>query len=131
MLSTSERMQPTLPGVEETATTSSGVVEVESVDPVITTILDGSGDGELPGLGTSGAGGTAVVGVAGAGGVAGGATPAEVTPQVVPGVRSGRADGPGRATRCPLLLPVRQRHAAGRVVLRVRELWHHQRLLVI
>ncbi len=58
VLSTSERMQPTLPGVEETATTSSGVVEVESVDPVITTILDGSGDGQLPGLGASGAGGT-------------------------------------------------------------------------
>ena len=30
VLSTSERMQPTLPGVEETATTSSGVVEAES-----------------------------------------------------------------------------------------------------
>jgi ribonucleoside-diphosphate reductase alpha chain len=42
VLSTSERMQPTLPGVEETATKSSGVVEVESIDPVISTILDGS-----------------------------------------------------------------------------------------
>ncbi len=42
VLSTSERMQPTLPGVEETATESSGVVEVESVDPVITTVVDGS-----------------------------------------------------------------------------------------
>ncbi len=42
VLSTSERMQPTLPGVEETATKSSGVVEVDSIDPVISTILDGS-----------------------------------------------------------------------------------------
>jgi ribonucleoside-diphosphate reductase alpha chain len=39
VLSTSERMQPTLPGVEETATASSGVVEV---DPVTATMLDGS-----------------------------------------------------------------------------------------
>ncbi|HZM54375.1 MAG TPA: ribonucleoside-diphosphate reductase, partial [Acidimicrobiales bacterium] len=42
VLSTSERMQPTLPGVEETATASSGVVEVGSVDPVIATVVDGS-----------------------------------------------------------------------------------------
>ena len=39
VLSTSERMQPTLPGVEELATTSTGVVE--SVDPVISTVVDG------------------------------------------------------------------------------------------
>ena len=32
VLSTAERMQPTLPGVEETATASSGIVEVEPVD---------------------------------------------------------------------------------------------------
>jgi ribonucleoside-diphosphate reductase alpha chain len=42
VLSTSERMQPTLPGVEETATRSSGVVEPEAIDPVISTVLDGS-----------------------------------------------------------------------------------------
>jgi ribonucleoside-diphosphate reductase alpha chain len=42
ILSTSERMQPTLPGVEETATQSSGVVEPEAIDPVISTVLDGS-----------------------------------------------------------------------------------------
>jgi ribonucleoside-diphosphate reductase alpha chain len=42
VLSTSERMQPTLPGVEERATASTGVVEVESVDPVIATVVDGS-----------------------------------------------------------------------------------------
>jgi ribonucleoside-diphosphate reductase alpha chain len=42
VLSTSERMQPTLPGVEETATQSSGVVEPEAIDPVISTVLDGS-----------------------------------------------------------------------------------------
>jgi ribonucleoside-diphosphate reductase alpha chain len=40
VLSTSERMQPTLPGVEETATPSSGVVE--DIDPVVATVLDGS-----------------------------------------------------------------------------------------
>jgi ribonucleoside-diphosphate reductase alpha chain len=41
ILSTAERMQPTLPGVEETATPSSGIVEVESVDPTITMVLEG------------------------------------------------------------------------------------------
>ena len=40
VLSSSERMQPTLPGVEELATTSTGVVE--SVDPVISTVVDAS-----------------------------------------------------------------------------------------
>ena len=34
VLSTAERMQPTLPGVEETATASSSIVEVEPVDDV-------------------------------------------------------------------------------------------------
>jgi len=42
VLSTSERMQPTLPGVEETATASTGVVEAESIDPVTATVIDGS-----------------------------------------------------------------------------------------
>jgi ribonucleoside-diphosphate reductase alpha chain len=42
VLSTSERMQPTLPGVEETATQSTGVVEADPIDPVISTVLDGS-----------------------------------------------------------------------------------------
>jgi len=42
VLSTSERLQPTLPGVEETATPSPGVVESEAVDPVIATVVDGS-----------------------------------------------------------------------------------------
>jgi ribonucleoside-diphosphate reductase alpha chain len=42
ILSTSERMQPTLPGVEETATPSSGIVESESVDPVTATVVDAS-----------------------------------------------------------------------------------------
>ncbi len=42
VLSTSERMQPTLPGVEETATPSSGVVEVGAIDPVTATVLEGS-----------------------------------------------------------------------------------------
>jgi len=42
VLSTAERMQPTLPGVEETATASTGVVEVGGIDPVTATVLDGS-----------------------------------------------------------------------------------------
>ncbi len=42
VLSTSERLQPTLPGVEETATPSPGIVESEAVDPVIATVVDGS-----------------------------------------------------------------------------------------
>ena len=57
VLSTAERMQPTLPGVEETATESVGLVEtgavdgseameavnaVEAVDPVTATVVDGS-----------------------------------------------------------------------------------------
>jgi ribonucleoside-diphosphate reductase alpha chain len=42
VLSTSERMQPTLPGVEETATQSSGVVEDSSVDPVTATVVESS-----------------------------------------------------------------------------------------
>jgi ribonucleoside-diphosphate reductase alpha chain len=42
VLSTAERMQPTLPGVEETATESTGIVEVEGIDPVTATVLDGS-----------------------------------------------------------------------------------------
>jgi ribonucleoside-diphosphate reductase alpha chain len=42
VLSTAERMQPTLPGVEETATVSTGIVEVDSIDPVTSTVVDGS-----------------------------------------------------------------------------------------
>jgi ribonucleoside-diphosphate reductase alpha chain len=42
VLSTSERMQPTLPGVEETATQSHGVVEDSSVDPVTSTVVESS-----------------------------------------------------------------------------------------
>jgi ribonucleoside-diphosphate reductase alpha chain len=48
ILSTAERMQPTLPGVEETATPSSGIVEVESVDPTITMVLEGSAPTVVP-----------------------------------------------------------------------------------
>ena len=40
ILSTAERMQPTLPGVEETATPSSGIVEAESENPTITMVVD-------------------------------------------------------------------------------------------
>jgi ribonucleoside-diphosphate reductase alpha chain len=45
VLSTAERMQPTLPGVEETATESVGIVESEAIgaiDPVTITVVDGS-----------------------------------------------------------------------------------------
>jgi ribonucleoside-diphosphate reductase alpha chain len=50
VLSTSERMQPTLPGVEEVATTSSGVVESvpEGVDPVVATVVDASAPAPHP-----------------------------------------------------------------------------------
>ena len=74
ILSTQERTQPTLPGVEEMATPSVGLVD------------DGLSSGR------AGAGS----GVTGA--------------------------GPGRAARCAPLLQLRQHHAAGGVVLRVREL---------
>jgi len=42
VLSTAERMQPTLPGVEESATESIGIVEVDAIDPVTATVLEGS-----------------------------------------------------------------------------------------
>jgi ribonucleoside-diphosphate reductase alpha chain len=42
VLSTEERMQPTLPGVEETATQSSGIVDADTIDPVTATIIDGT-----------------------------------------------------------------------------------------
>jgi len=42
ILSTAERMQPTLPGVEETATLSTGIVESGTVDPTITMVVDAS-----------------------------------------------------------------------------------------
>ena len=48
VLSTSERMQPTLPGVEETATESRGVVEDGSVDPVTTTVVESSAPAATP-----------------------------------------------------------------------------------
>ena len=42
ILSTAERMQPTLPGVEELATPSSGIVEAGAVDPTITMVVESS-----------------------------------------------------------------------------------------
>ena len=50
VLSTSERMQPTLPGVEEVATASSGIVEgvPETVDPVTATVVDASAPAPHP-----------------------------------------------------------------------------------
>jgi ribonucleoside-diphosphate reductase alpha chain len=40
ILSTAERMQPTLPGVEETATPSSGIVEAGSVESTSTDLVE-------------------------------------------------------------------------------------------
>ncbi len=50
VLSTSERTQPTLPGVEEVATTSTGVVEglPDVVDPIIATVVDASAPAPHP-----------------------------------------------------------------------------------
>ena len=102
IFSTQERMQPTLPGVEEMATPSVGLVD------------DGlsSGRGGLePASG--------VVGTAAGGGVR-------------CAVRcGGAAAGTGGAARCAVLLQLRQPHAAGRVVLRVRELRDDQRVLLV
>jgi len=50
VLSTSERMQPTLPGVEEVATASTGIVEgmTDGVDPIIATVVDASAPAPHP-----------------------------------------------------------------------------------
>ncbi len=48
VLSTAERMQPTLPGVEETATESKGVNEVDDIDPVTATVVEGSAPAPAP-----------------------------------------------------------------------------------
>ncbi len=82
ILSTQERTQPTLPGVEEMATPSVGLVE------------DGLSSGRVV---------------------------------AEPG---GPGPGPGRAARRAPLLQLRQHHAAGGLVLRVRELRVDQRVLV-
>ena len=98
ILSTSERMQPTLPGVEEMATPSVGLVD------------DGPAAGD------------------GAGATDG------IAPVVAPGgtglVRRRPTVGPGRAAGCPVLLQLRQRHAARRLLLRLRQLRHDKRVLV-
>ena len=99
ILSTAERMQPTLPGVEETATPSSGIVEAEAVDPGSPLVEPGP-------------------------------KPAGRPPTAAPigSGTGGRPTGPGRAAGRPVLLPVRQRHAAGRLLLRLLELRDDQRL---
>jgi ribonucleoside-diphosphate reductase alpha chain len=51
VLSTAERLQPTLPGVEETATASVGVNDVDAlevIDPVVTTTIEASATPKLP-----------------------------------------------------------------------------------
>ena len=88
VLSTQERSQPTLPGVEEMATPSVGLGE----------------DGLSPATTAAAAGGRA---------------------------RPRAAGAVGGPTRRAALLQLRQRHAAGRVLLRLRELRVDQRLLVI
>ena len=90
ILSTQERTQPTLPGVEEMATPSVGLGE------------DGLERRH--------------------GGCAGGSC-------AVP--RSPIARTAGGPTRRSALLQLRQRHAAGGLLLRLRELRIHQRLLVV
>jgi ribonucleoside-diphosphate reductase alpha chain len=50
VLSTAERMQPTLPGVEETATTSVGVNDVDAlevIDPMVATTIEAGATPEL------------------------------------------------------------------------------------
>ena len=90
IFSTQERTQPTLPGVEEMATPSVGLVD------------DGlsSGAGERPPV-----------------------APASRRPTAAAVARAEQRDA-------PLLLQLRQHHAAGRLVLRVRELRVDQRVLV-
>ena len=89
VLSTSERTQPTLPGVEESATLSVGSS---------TTAPWSTGD-------------------------------RAVWPRPVGGGGIGDA-GPGRAARCAVLLQLRERDAAGWVLLRLRELRDDQRLFL-
>ena len=88
ILSTRERTQPTLPGVEEMATPSTGLLE----------------DGLSDGVAASSGGAT---------------VPTERWPT-----------GPGGAAGRAALLQLRQHHAAGRLLLRLRELRFDQRLLV-
>jgi ribonucleoside-diphosphate reductase alpha chain len=103
VLSTSERMQPTLPGVEETATKSSGVVEVESIDPVISTILDGS-DGAVVGSGTAQAPGAGTGVGAGAGA---GVTELPLATELPLGVQAGvEAPAAAAAPAAPVASPV-------------------------
>ena len=94
VLSTSERIQPTLPGVEESATPSVGMVD----DGHRGRAGDDRGDPSQP--------------------------PCRHR-------RCRRYARPSRAARRAVLLQLRQRHAAGRVLLRLRELRLDQRLLVV
>ena len=95
VLSTQERMQPTLPGIEEQSTPTVGLVD--------------------DGLGGPGAGG---------------GFPSLTTSMPSASAPADRSTGPGGAARRAVLLQLRQPHAAGRVLLRVRELRDDERLLV-
>ena len=98
------------PGWRRRPPRRAGMVEAGSVEPVPATVIDGEP--------------VAPVEVAGAGCRRHRPAYATCAGNGQPAPRPGRA--PGRS----LLLPVRQRHAAGRLVLRVRQLRHDQRLLV-
>ncbi len=50
VLSTSERMQPTLPGVEETATASTGIVDADPIGQAVTDALDADATGAPDGF---------------------------------------------------------------------------------
>ena len=98
IFSTSERMQPTLPGVEEMATPSVGVID--------------------DGLGVAAANGCRC---------ADADQPADVR---CPRQCGGQPARSRRTARRPLLLQLWQRHAAGRLLLRLRQLRHDQRVFV-
>ena len=96
--STQERMQPTLPGVEEQATPTVGLLDDGmSSGPAAATRMSGLDHVGDPGC-ALGAGRPAI--------------------------------GPGGTARRAVLLQLRQPHAAGGILLRVRELRDDQRLLV-
>ena len=107
ILSTSERMQPTLPGVEEMATPSVGIID------------DGLGGGAAPGSN----GCRWIERSPGRRGAPFGRWTSRRRPRCVPG-------GPCRTARRPVLLQLRQRHAAGRLVLCLRQLRDDQRVLL-
>jgi ribonucleoside-diphosphate reductase alpha chain len=133
VLSTSERIQPTLPGVEESATLSVGLVD-DGV-PGGTGLQDGEGLQGGPGL-QGGAGAPAgAEGLQGSCGRAGAgvrrcAVDRHAGRSGPEGRRRSRDVRPGGTARRPVLLQLRQRDAARRIVLRVSKLRVDQRVFV-